>query len=488
MPRDPRTESTRSEPVRAEPARAGAMHRSFDLVVIGGGSGGLAGAFRAAEHGARVALIEPGALGGTCVNVGCVPKKAMWLAAELGRRLCMAGDLGFVPAHPAPGADGAAPGPLPAARLDWPTFLVHRQRYIAAIHGIYAQRLDAAGIAVIPGRGRLLDAHTVACDDGETLHAPRVLVATGGRPFRPDIPGADLGGVSDDFFRWTAAPERVAIVGGGYIGVELAGLLQALGSRVEMFVRGPRLLPEFDADVVEQLAEDYRQAGVRIHVRTDVAALEAAAAEGVVVRTADGARSERFDALLFATGRRSNTAGLGLEAAGVALDARGRVVVDDGNATSAESVFAVGDVATEPALTPVAIAAARRLMDRLYAGRDRRLARSDIPTVVFSHPPLGQVGLTEAEARARHGDDVHVLHTRFRPMLRSLADDHQRSLFKLVCVGAERRVVGLHLLGEAADEILQGFAVALRLGATLQDFHDTVAIHPTSAEEVVLMR
>ena len=468
------------------------MRRDFDLVVIGGGSGGLAGAFRAAEHGARVALLEPGALGGTCVNAGCVPKKAMWLAAELGRRLCIAGDLGFVSAQAEQGRHGdegeaATPVPLPAARLDWPTFLVHRQRYISAIHGIYARRLDDAGIAVIPSRGRLLDARTVACDDGETLHAERVLIATGGHPFRPDIPGAGLGGVSDDFFHWTAAPPRVAIVGGGYIGVELAGLLQALGSRVEMFVRGPRLLPEFDADVIEQLAEDYRQSGVRVHAGTDVEALEGHDG-GVVVHTADGARSERFDALLFATGRRPNTAGLGLEDVGVSLDRRGHIVVDDGNATSVDGVFAVGDVATEPALTPVAIAAARRLMDRLYAGRDRRLSRSDIPTVVFSHPPLAQVGLTEAEARARHGDDVHVLQTRFRPMLHSLADDHQRSLFKLVCTGPERRVVGVHLLGEGADEILQGFAVAVRLGVTLQDFQDTVAIHPTSAEEVVLMR
>lgn len=465
-------------------ATSALMRREFDLVVIGGGSGGLAAAFRAAEHGARVALLEPGALGGTCVNAGCVPKKAMWLAADIGRHLCMAGDLGFMAA----GAEGAVQ-PLPAAQLDWPTFIVHRQRYIAAIHGIYARRLDDAGIAVIPSRGRLVDAHTVACEDGETLHAERVLIATGGHPFRPDIPGADLGGVSDDFFHWTAAPPRVAIVGGGYIGVELAGLLQALGSRVEMFVRGPRLLPEFDTDVVDQLAEDYRQAGVRMHLQTDVEALEAADADGgVVVRSAGGARSERFDALLFATGRRPNTVGLGLEDIGVQLDRRGHVVVDDGNATSVDGVFAVGDVATEPALTPVAIAAARRLMDRLYAGRDRRLSRSDIPTVVFSHPPLGQVGLTEAEARARHGDAVHVLQTRFRPMLHSLADDHQRSLFKLVCIGPERRVVGVHLLGEGADEILQGFAVAVRLGATLQDFHDTVAIHPTSAEEVVLMR
>ena len=447
------------------------MHNDFDLIVIGGGSGGLAGAFRAAEHGARVALLEPGALGGTCVNAGCVPKKAMWLAAEVGRKLSFAQTLGFATQD---------------CVLDWPTFIAHRQRYIANIHASYQQRLDAAGIAVLPMRATLRDANTVECEDGVRLSAPRLLLATGGHAVKPDIPGAGLGGTSDDFFHWTAPPDRVAIVGAGYIATELAGVLQALGSRVEVFARGPRLIESFDAELADQLAEDYRQAGVHLHFDRDVAAVEQA---GKGVRLiGEGLPEDAFDALLFATGRSPNTRELGLEAAGVATDKRGRVIVDKRHATNVGSVFAVGDVSTDLPLTPVAIAAARRLMDRLFAERDEPLDPDDIATVVFSHPPIGKVGLTEAKARELHGDAVHVARASFRPMLHALADSPQRSLFKLVCVGTERRVVGIHLLGEAADEILQGFAVALKRGITLADLHDTVAIHPTSAEELVLMR
>lgn len=449
----------------------------FDLIVIGGGSGGLAGAFRAAEHGARVALLEPHLLGGTCVNVGCVPKKAMWLAADVAARLQLAPTLGF-PVQPAP--------------LDWPEFIVHRERYIENIHASYRRRLDAAGIVLAPMRAHLVDARTIECENGARLRARHLLIATGGRPERPGIPGAALGGVSDDFFQWRAAPERVAMVGGGYIAVELAGVLQALGSRVEMFVRGPRLLREFDHEVAAQLAEDYRQSGVRLHFDHRLVAVEAdgaGAAAGVRLRGADGSVSDRFDALLFATGRRPNSVGMGLEAVGVATDADGCIVVNERHETSVEGIYAVGDITANAQLTPVAIAAARRLMDRVYGGSQAVLDQRDIPTVVFSHPPIGQVGLTEAQARAEHGDAaVHVYRAEFRPMLFALADVPHRSLFKLVCIGEERRVVGIHLMGEAADEILQGFAVALRRGITLQDLRDTVAIHPTSAEEVVLMR
>ncbi|MFD0740437.1 glutathione-disulfide reductase [Lysobacter koreensis] len=449
------------------------MSKDFDLIVIGGGSGGLAGAFRAAEHGARVALLEPALLGGTCVNVGCVPKKAMWLAADVAHKLQLARTLGFA---------------LPPAPLDWPTFIAHRQRYIGNIHDSYRKRLEASGIALLPMRGHFVDAHTVECHDGVRLGAKHILIATGGHAVKPDIPGAELGGVSDHFFDWTAAPERVAIVGGGYIAVELAGVLQALGSRVEVFVRGPRLLDGFEAELTEQLAEDYRQAGVHFHFQHRLAAVEAVGG-GVQLRAVDGEPTPRFDAALFATGRRANTAALRLDAAGVATDARGRIVVDALHATNVAGVHAVGDVTTNLALTPVAIAAARRLMGRLFGGRsDNALDQSDIATVVFSHPPLATVGLTEAQARERHGSDVHVYRSGFRPMLNALADVPQRSAFKLVCVGEQRRVAGIHLLGDGADEILQGFAVALKRGITLDDLHETIAIHPTSAEEVVLMR
>lgn len=449
------------------------MSKDFDLIVVGGGSGGLAAAFRAAEHGARVVLLEPGVLGGTCVNVGCVPKKAMWLAADVGHKLQLAQALGFSVA---------------AATLDWPTFIAHRQRYIGNIHESYRNRLDAAGIALLPTSAYFVGEHTVECNGGVRLSAPHILIATGGHAVRPAIPGAELGGDSDDFFDWIAAPERVAIVGGGYVSVELAGVLQALGSRVGVFVRGPRLLDGFEVELTDQLTEDYRQAGVHFHFGHRLAAVEAVDG-GVRLHAADHTASEVFDALLFATGRRANTASLGLETAGIATDARGYIVVDALHATNVAGVHAVGDVTANLALTPVAIAAARRLMARLFGGRGNdALDQNNIATVVFSHPPIATVGLTEATAREQFGDDVHVYRSGFRPMLNALADVPQRSLFKVVCVGADRRVVGIHLLGDAADEIMQGFAVALRRGITLDDLHDTVAIHPTSAEEIVLMR
>ena len=446
----------------------------FDLIVIGGGSGGLAAAFRAAHYGARVAMLEPGLLGGTCVNVGCVPKKAMWLAADIAGKLAMAPTLGF---------DSA-----PAA-LDWNVFVAHRQRYIANIHDSYRKRLEAAGIATLPVHGQLVDAQTVACSDGVRLRAPQILIATGGRPQRPSVPGADLGLVSDDFFTFCHAPQRVAIVGGGYIAVELAGMLQALGSRVELFVRRRRLLASFDVDLTAQLAEDYRQHGLHLHFDYPLQSVERADGERVRLRDSHGAMSEPFDALIFATGRRPNSDGIGLEQVGVALDAYGHVVVDDFQRSSVPGIHAVGDVSSKIALTPVAIAAARRLMDRLFGGKpDAKLDYADIATVVFAHPPLGMVGLTEAAARLQHGDAVRTYRAGFRPMLHALADSPQRSLFKLVCVGEEERVVGIHLLGEGSDEILQGFAVALKCGIRKRDLDDVVAIHPTSAEEVVLMR
>ncbi len=445
----------------------------FDLIVLGGGSGGLAGAFRAAEHGARVALLEPAALGGTCVNAGCVPKKAMWLAADLASRLRIAPALGF---------------DVGEARLSWPEFIAHRQRYIHNIHESYRQRLDAAGIVVRPTRGRLVAPGTVACDDGVALRASRILIATGGHPLRPDMPGAELGETSDEFFHWTAAPECVAIVGAGYVAMELAGILQALGSRVAVFGRGARVLDGFDAELTAQLEEDYRQSGVHVHLGAAVQGLVREEA-GLRLQGQHGLLGGVFDRVLFATGRRPNSAGVGVVGSGLALDGRGHIEVDAWQCTSVEGVFAVGDVTTNPPLTPVAIAAARRLMDRLFGGQDdARLSLEDIPTVVFSRPPIGKVGLTEAEARQRHGDGVQVYRAGFRPMLNALAQMPQRSLFKVVCVGFEQRVVGIHLMGDAADEILQGFAVALRRGITLQDLRDTVAIHPTSAEEVVLMR
>lgn len=447
--------------------------QSFDLVVLGGGSGGLAACFRAASHGAKVAMLEPALLGGTCVNVGCVPKKAMWLAADLAERIALASALGFdVPAAP---------------RLSWPRLLQRRQQYIDGIHASYRQRLQDSGVVHIAQRGRLRDARTVECEDGTRLHAGHIVIATGSHALKPDLPGAGLGGVSDDFFALQAAPARVAIVGGGYIAVELAGVLHGLGSDVTLLVRGKELLSQFDAEMTAQLAQNLRQQGITVRFECQLQALERRAG-GIHARLRGGAADALFDTVLFATGRAPSTRGLGLEAAGVALDDNGAIVVDAFQNTSVPGISAVGDVTAQAMLTPVAVAAARRLMDRLYGGQpEARLDYDNIPSVVFSHPPLGSVGLSEAQARGRF-DTVTTYHSRFRPMLQALGEGQARSLFKMVCAGADEKVVGIHLLGEGADEILQGFAVALKAGVTRRQMADTVAIHPTSAEEVVLMR
>jgi glutathione reductase (NADPH) len=445
---------------------------SLDLVVLGGGSGGLAAAFRAAGHGARVALLEPGPLGGACVNAGCVPKKAMWLAADLAGRFALAEGLGFPPAAP---------------RVDGPELVASRQGYIANIQASYRHRLDAAGVQVMRAKGRLLSADTVQCEEGTRLQAPHVLVATGSAPVRPDVPGVVLGIDSDGFFALASAPGRVAVIGGGYIAVELASTLQALGSHVEVFVRGQRLLEGFDEELAERLADNLAQAGIGLHFGYHLAALDGEPG-AVRLRESGGDAGNPFDQVLFATGRRPVTTGLGLDAAGVALDPRGGIVVDAFQDTSTPGVHAVGDVTAQLPLTPVAIAQARRLMDRLFGGASgAHVDLGNVPTVVFTHPPLGMCGLTEAVARERFPDGIEVHRASFRPMLHALADVTRPSLFKLVCAGPERRVVGIHLLGEGADEILQGFAVALKLGVRLDDLHDTMAIHPTSAEELVLM-
>ena len=446
---------------------------SYDVVVLGGGSGGLAASFRAATYGARVAMLEPAPLGGTCVNVGCVPKKAMWLAADLAERITLASRLGFdLPATPA---------------LDWTQLIQRRQRYISNIHASYQKRLDETGVARISRRGRLLDAHTVECEDGTQLRAEHIVIATGAHPQKPELPGAELGGVSDDFFALRARPERVAIIGGGYIAVELAGVLRALGSEVALLVRGQRLLGHFDAELSDQLAENLRLQGVELHFGCEVKALERQQ-ERVRAVLRNGPAHAVFDSVLFATGRSPNTQGLRLEQAGVKLDGKGAIEVDGFQNTSVPGIFAVGDVTGRVTLTPVAIAAARRLMDRLYGGQpEARLDYENVPSVVFAHPPFGTVGLSEEEARSRF-DKVSTYHSRFRPMLQALGDGEVRTVFKMVCAGEEERVVGIHLLGEGADEILQGFAVAVKAGVTRRQMEDTVAIHPTSAEEVVLMR
>lgn len=444
--------------------------RKFDLVVLGAGSGGIATAIRAARHGARVAVVEPDALGGTCVNVGCVPKKAMWLAAELAESLKLSREVGF---------------DTSLAALDWAGFVQRRERYIRNIHASYRSRFDALGIETVSGRGRFVAPGQVAVA-GAVLEAPHVLIATGARPKRPAIPGAELGIDSNGFFGLRAAPRRVAIVGGGYIAIELAGVLDALGTQTALFVRS-RLLKEFDAEAVAALEVATRARGIDVVRGRDIVSVRREE-DGLVLSLDDGTEARGFDELIWATGRRPNSDDAGLETIGVALDERGHVLVDEWQDTHVSGVHAVGDVTGKIALTPVAVAAGRTLADRLFGGKAQsKLDYADVPTVVFAHPPLATIGLSEQDARRQHGAAVRVYRTGFRPMRAALADRDERTFMKLVCVGDEERVVGIHLVGSGVDEMLQGFAVALKAGARKADFDATVAIHPTASEELVLM-
>ncbi|MBA8886762.1 glutathione reductase (NADPH) [Dokdonella fugitiva] len=444
----------------------------YDLVVLGAGSAGIAMAVRSARHGAKVALLEPGALGGTCVNVGCVPKKAMWFAAELAEAQKTAREVGF---DVQPGA------------LRWPDFVARRSAYIDNIHAAYRRRFDEVGVELVAEPGRFLASDRIATPTRE-LEAGHVLVATGARSQREPIRGGELGIDSDGFFALRAAPRRVAIVGSGYIAVELAGVLRALGSDVSLFARGERLLSAFDHELGDALAEAMRARGIELAFGRKTAAAERTA-DGFALRFADGDVADGFDELIWATGRHAVTSGLDLERAGVALDAKGFIVADDWQDTNVANVHAVGDVTGRLALTPVAVAASRRLADRVFGGKaDAKLDYANVPTVVFSHPPIGTVGLAEHAARALHGDAaVKVYRNQFRPMLTALAHGSEKTRMKLVCVGEDERIVGLHMIGIGADEILQGFAVAVKMGARKADFDATVAIHPTSAEELVLM-
>ncbi len=450
------------------------MMSEFDLIVIGGGSGGLAAAQRAAEYGARVALVESHRLGGTCVNVGCVPKKVMWNAAVLAEGLRDAPDYGFG---------------LSAGAHDWPMLKEKRDAYVLRLNGIYEGNLAKRGITLVRGRAHFVDARTVAAA-GSSLSAPHIIIATGGRPLLPPIPGAELGITSDGFFELPRGPQRVAVVGSGYIAVELTGIFAALGSNVTLLLRGDTVLKHFDSMIGESMLQILRDEGVSIVTQAWPSALDCDARGCLALSLRDGRRLEPFDCVLWAVGRAPAVEELGLERAGAALDAYGFIVTDEYQVTTAAGVYAIGDVTGRAPLTPVAIAAGRRLSDRLFGGKgDRHLDYHNIPTVVFGHPPIGTVGLTEQAARDDYGDEaVTVFKSSFIPMYHALTTAKPRCDMKLVTVGPTRRVVGVHVVGPGADEMMQGFAVAVRMGATKEDFDDTVAIHPTSAEELVTMR
>jgi glutathione reductase (NADPH) len=444
----------------------------LDLLVLGGGSGGLAHAQKASEYDIKAAVIENGPLGGTCVNVGCVPKKVMWYTAQHAHYIEHARDYGF---------DVVMHG------HDWSQLKEARDRYIARLNSIYAGNLTRRGVELIRGTARFLDAKTIDVD-GRRYSADRIVIATGGYPIVPRLPGAELGFTSDGFFDLEARPERVAIVGSGYVSVELAGVFNGLGSDTTVLIRKDGVLRSFDRMLGEELRIAMEAGGISFESSVLPQALEQTAG-GLELVALDGRRFGPFDGVLWAVGRSPNTEDLDLDAAGVAYDASGFVPVDDWQRTNVEHISAIGDVTGRVALTPVAIAAGRRLADRLYGGMDdRQLDYRLIPTVIFTHPPVGTIGMTEDEARQEFGDDMCVYESRFTPMYYALSEEKQRTMMKLITAGQDERIVGCHIIGEGADEMLQGFAVAIRMGATKKDFDDTVAIHPTSAEELVTMR
>jgi glutathione reductase (NADPH) len=450
------------------------MAEKFDLVVIGGGSGGLAAAQRAAEYGARVVLAESHRLGGTCVNVGCVPKKIMWNAADLGSALEDAADYGF---------------DLSARGVDWASLKNKRDTYIERLNGMYAANLAKRSVELVRARASFTDARTVTAA-GRSLSADHIIIASGGRPRLPAIPGAELGISSDGFFELGTRPQRAAVVGSSYIAIELAGIFAGLGTDTTLVLRGETALKTFDHMLGEAALTMLRAEGVDIVTHAVPAALERAAPGALMLAARDGRRLGPFDCVLWAIGRGAAVDDLALTRAGVDLDVQGFVCNDKYQVSNVPGIYAIGDVSGREQLTPVAIAAGRRLSDRLFGGQaGRHLDYENIPTVIFGRPPLGTVGLSEKAARGRYGEgNVTVYRASFVPLYHALTTAKPRSEMKLVTTGTEQRIVGLHVAGLGADEMLQGFAVALRMGATKKDFDDTVAIHPTSAEEFVTMR
>lgn len=442
----------------------------FDFIVIGGGSGGMASARRAASHGAKVLLIEGARLGGTCVNVGCVPKKVMWNAAQLADYFKVAASYGFA-------TTGAA--------LDWPTLKARRDAYVARLNGIYARNLDKSGVTFAKGWAAFVDRQTIAVGS-ETYTAPAILVACGGRPLVPAIPGHELGATSDDFFTWQSRPDKVTIVGAGYIGIELAGVLNALGTKVCLVVRGECILRAFDQGIAAALLTSMIADGIDVKLNCQPTKITKVAA-GIEISLSTG-ESIATEKLIWTIGREPRIAGLDLQKAGIQTKPSGHIVVDDNEATTATGVYAVGDVTGKKDLTPVAIAAGRRLADRLFAGGTRLMNYEAIPSVVFSHPPVASVGMSAAEAEAAYGAAaIKVFESRFVNMFYAPGDHKPTTLMRLVVRLADDRVLGAHVMGMGADEMMQGFAVAINMGATKADFDQTVAIHPVAAEEFVTM-
>jgi glutathione reductase (NADPH) len=444
-----------------------------DLFVIGAGSGGVRAARMAAQRGARVVVAEAAQLGGTCVNVGCIPKKLYSFAAHYRDDFRDAAGFGWDVGEP---------------RFDWHKLRANRAKEILRLNGIYRNLLTGAGVQVVEGWARLATSHTVEVQTAsgpQHFRAKHILVATGGRPSVPDFPGCEHVLVSDGMFDIEPFPRRLMVVGGGYIACEFASIFNGFGAQVTQLYRGEQVLRGFDDDVRNFIAQEMRKHGVQLHTNADVARIDKNA-QGLSVTLHDGRRME-VDAVLYATGRVPNVAGLNLEGAGVSQGKDGAIIVDRHYTTNVPSIHALGDVTARMQLTPVALAEAMTLVDHLYGAGKRDMSYEFVPTAVFTHPNIGTVGYSEARAR-QHFGDVVVYKSEFKALKHTLSGSSERTFMKLVVEKATDRVVGLHMVGADAGEIVQGFAVAMKAGATKAVFDSTIGIHPTAAEEFVTMR
>jgi glutathione reductase (NADPH) len=444
--------------------------REFDLFIIGAGSGGVRAGRMAAQRGARVAVAEAAALGGTCVNLGCIPKKLYSFAAHYSESFEEAAGFGWN---------------VGRSSFDWEALKANRRAEIERLGRIYGQLLDGAGATIVRGRARLVGPHEVEVA-GERYRAEHIVVATGGWPVPADVPGAERAISSNEIFDLPHFPRRLVVVGGGYIACEFASIFNGLGARVTQLYRGEQILRGFDRDIRNFVAAEMAKKGVDIRVAARVRALEQGEGGATRVLLADGSALEA-DTVLYATGRVPDTKGLGLESVGVAVDMNGAVIVDDRYCTNVPSIYAVGDVIGRVQLTPVALAEAMALVDDLFGGKARHIDYMHIPTAVFTHPNVGTIGLSEDEARGRF-EKIRVYRSEFKPLRHTLSKSSERTLMKLVVDDANDRVVGLHMVGADAGETSQGFAVAKKAGATKANFDATLGIHPTAAEEFVTMR
>ena len=450
------------------------MVKEYDYIVIGGGSGGIASANRAAMHGAKVILFEGKEVGGTCVNVGCVPKKVMWYGAQVAETLHRyAGEYGF---------------DVTINKFDFATLKANRQAYIDRIHGSYERGFDSNGVERVYEYARFVDPHTVEVA-GERYTAPHILIATGGHALYPNIPGSEYGITSDGFFELDEVPKRTAVIGAGYIAVEVAGVLNALGSDTHLFVRKDRPLRTFDKDIVDVLVDEMAKSGPTLHTHANATEVVKNTDDSLTI-SFDNGETITVDCLIWAIGRAANTSGFGLEKTGVKLTEKGTIYSDEFENTSVPGIYALGDVTGKLDLTPVAVKAGRQLSERIFNNKaDAKLDYTDVATVVFSHPVIGSVGLTEEKAIAKYGaENIKVYKSSFTPMYTALGDNRQPSTMKLVTLGDDEKIIGLHGIGYGVDEMIQGFSVAIKMGATKADFDNTVAIHPTGSEEFVTMR